>query len=67
MNLSAFRKAANSAGTAVFAVEVRIIDYIGINRVLAAILGKLLAGFPTIRLFSGKCHLALLCNATFVV
>jgi hypothetical protein len=31
MNLSALRKAANSAGTAVFAVDVRIIDYLGIN------------------------------------
>jgi hypothetical protein len=31
MNLSVLRRAANSAGTAVFAVEVRIMDYLGIN------------------------------------
>jgi hypothetical protein len=31
MNLSAFSKAANAAGIAVFAVEFRIIDYIGIK------------------------------------
>ena len=38
MNLFAFRKAANLAGTAVFAVEVWIIDYLGINKIRATIL-----------------------------
>jgi hypothetical protein len=34
MNLSALRKAANTAETAVFALEVRIIDYLGVNKVM---------------------------------